>query len=317
MAASRLDGLTAATQSREANATWVAAGEEAAVTGRCAAPMAFSPGPSGRRGSARSPASEYAMRAAVEPSWDTNSVWAAATLRSPFGRAIRTTGKSSTGVGPFGYTAEATGAFLPRLACTTSCSLATNAGADAGLFCIASNPVGPSSSIAVDASRPNAPTNTADESGRDPMADCTARADNAPSVVVRGSGTATTAGPINTPAHPILAAAAIDAERDGAVATTSGELPTEPLTVTADRNVGLAARNWSAQKRESGIQTVSAGDTPSDWTAAFGFSWSTVTVMHFPFTVGLVATHASAMAWVAACTCGAVMTLSETPFRQG
>ena len=44
---------------------------------------------------------------------------------------------------------------------------------------------------------------------------------------------------------------------------------------------------------------------------------STVTVTHFPFTVGLVATHASATAWVAACTCGAVMTLSGTPFKQG
>jgi hypothetical protein len=112
----------------------------------------------------------------------------------------------------------------------------------------------------------------ADESGRDPMADCTARADNAPSVVLSGSGTATTAGPIKTPAHPVLATAAIDAARDGAVATTSGELPTEPLIVTAERSFGLAARNWSAQKRESGIQTVLAGNTPSDWTAALGFS---------------------------------------------
>jgi hypothetical protein len=140
----------------------------------------------------------------------------------------------------------------------------------------------------------------ADESGRDPTADCTARADNAPSVVVRGSGTATTAGPIKTPAHPVLAAAAIDVARDGAVATTSGELPTEPLTLTVERSAGLAPRNWSAQNRESGIQTVFAGETPSDWTAALGFSWSTVTVMHFPFTVGLVAAHESATAWVAA-----------------
>jgi hypothetical protein len=93
-----------------------------------------------------------------------------------------------------------------------------------------------------------------------------------------------------------LAAAAIDVARDGAVATTSGELPTEPLTLTVERSAGLAPRNWSAQNRESGIQTVFAGETPSDWTAALGLSWSTVTVMHFPFTVGLVAAHASATA---------------------
>ena len=102
--------------------------------------------------------------------------------------------------------------------------------------------------------------------------------------------------------------------RDGAVATTSGELPTEPFTVTADRSVGLAARNWSAQKRESGIHSVLAGETLSDCTAALGLSSSTVTVMHVPLTVGRLATQSSAMAWVAAWTSGAVMTLSGTPF---
>ena len=114
------------------------------------------------------------MRADVEPSWETNSAWAAATLRSVFGRVIRTTGKSRIGVGPFGYTAEATGAFLARLACTTSCSLATKAGADAGRFCMSSKPVA-QFSIAVEASRPYAPTNMAEEFAGDPTADCTAK----------------------------------------------------------------------------------------------------------------------------------------------
>jgi hypothetical protein len=127
---------------------------------------------------------------------------------------------------------------------------------------------------------------------------------------------ATAVVPVRTADHPDLAAVATDLTRDGAVATTRGELPTEPFTVTAALTDALAACSWSAQKRESEIHSVFAGETRSDWTTALGSSWSTETVIHVPLTVGRVALHSSAICWVAAWTSGAAMTLSGTPFWQ-